>query len=272
MIGEKLSDEVRDLDNVTACHYHKFCVDTLKKAGQEPLIRENEHEFWDYELPEAFSAYTKENPIKFDAVIVDEGQDFRSEWWVTVADLVKPDGYFYVFYDPGQNVWEREMEFPIRGISISLNRNCRNTVEIFNMVKPFAPEEMKIMETSPKGAKVVEYSSPFPRQRRRQLGRILDEVVNNHEIRPDQIVVLGGHSITNTCIGTNHDVGSFKLTEKLEDIPGIVHYHTYMKFKGCEADIVILLDVDRKDERWSSDTALYTTISRAKHLLYIIYC
>ena len=42
-----------------------------------------------------------------------------------------------------------------------------------------------------------------------------------------------------------------------------------MKFKGCEADAVILLDVDDQDERWSS-LAFYTAISRAKHLLYII--
>ena len=38
----------------------------------------------------------------------------------------------------------------------------------------------------------------------------------------------------------------------------------------CEADVVILLDVDRNDERWDS-TALYTAISRARHLLYIIW-
>ena len=272
MIGEKLSDEVRDLETVTARNFHRFCVDTLQNAGYLPPIRENDDEFWDFELPEAFASYTEDNPLKFDAVIVDEGQDFRSEWWVIIADLVKSDGYFYIFYDPGQNVWGREMEFPVRGISISLNRNCRNTGEIFNTLKPFAPEEITIMEHSPAGARVVDFSSPSPRQRRRQLGRILDELVVKHEIKPEQIVVLGGHSMRNTCIGTNPEVGNFRLTEKPEVGEDLIHYHTYMKFKGCEADAVILLDVDRRDERWSTDTALYTTISRAKHLLYIISC
>lgn len=272
MIGEKLLDEVRDLKDVTACNYHRFCVDILESAGRLPPIRENENEYWDIELPEAFAALIMENPLKYDAVIVDEGQDFRSEWWITITDLVKPDGYFYIFYDPGQNLWETEMDFPISGEPFTLNRNCRNTREIFNTLKPLAPDEMTIMEESPVGEKVVEFSSLLPRQRRRQLGRILHDLVNNQGIEPDRIVVLGGHSMGNTCIGTNPEVGSFTLTEKQEGGPGVIHYHTYMKFKGCEADAVILLDVNRQDKRWAADTALYTTISRAKHLLYIIYC
>jgi len=272
MIGEKLLDEVRDLKDVTACNYHRFCVDILESAGRLPPIRENENEYWDIELPEAFAAFIMENPLKYDAVIVDEGQDFRSEWWITITDLVKSDGYFYIFYDPGQNLWETEMDFPISGEPFTLNRNCRNTREIFNALKPHAPDEITIMEESPVGEKVVEFSSPLPRQRRRQLGRILHDLVNNQGIEPGRIVVLGGHSMGNTCIGTNPEVGSFTLTEKLEGGPGVIHYHTYMKFKGCEADAVILLDVNRQDERWAADTALYTTISRAKHLLYIIYC
>ena len=85
-------------------------------------------------------------------------------------------------------------------------------------------------------------------------------------------VILGGHSMEHTCIGDNPIIGSFHLTETMEDGPNIINYHTYMKFKGCEADVVILIDVDKKDERWANPISLYTAISRAKHLLYILYC
>ena len=43
-----------------------------------------------------------------------------------------------------------------------------------------------------------------------------------------------------------------------------------MKINRREADAVILLDVDRGDERWSTGTILFITISRAKYLLRII--
>ena len=48
-----------------------------------------------------------------------------------------------------------------------------------------------------------------------------------------------------------------------------VNVVTYLKFKGCEADAVILLDVDAQDPRWNRE-GLYTAMSRAKHLLFII--
>ena len=42
-----------------------------------------------------------------------------------------------------------------------------------------------------------------------------------------------------------------------------------MKFKGCDADIVILLDLDKSDSRWNH-SGIYTAASRAKNLLYVI--
>ena len=50
---------------------------------------------------------------------------------------------------------------------------------------------------------------------------------------------------------------------------GAVAYYTYMKFKGCEAKIVILLDVDDKDPRWNKN-GMYTAMSRATHQLIIL--
>ena len=43
-----------------------------------------------------------------------------------------------------------------------------------------------------------------------------------------------------------------------------------MKFKGCEADVVIILDVDPSDERWVGEMGLYVAISRAQHMLYVL--
>ena len=48
-----------------------------------------------------------------------------------------------------------------------------------------------------------------------------------------------------------------------------VPYYTYMKFKGCEAKVVILLDVDENDPRWDR-AGLYTAMSRAIHRLIIL--
>ena len=73
-----------------------------------------------------------------------------------------------------------------------------------------------------------------------------------------------------TIVGDNNKVGNFVIEREPESGSNIIRYETYMRFKGCEADVVILLDVDLEDERWNKN-ALYTAISRAKYLLYVLY-
>jgi superfamily I DNA and RNA helicase len=43
-----------------------------------------------------------------------------------------------------------------------------------------------------------------------------------------------------------------------------------VRLKGCEADVVILLDVDLNDKRWKEPLAMYTALSRAKVQVYVL--
>ncbi|HBJ96804.1 MAG TPA: hypothetical protein DDZ11_10465 [Lentisphaeria bacterium] len=86
------------------------------------------------------------------------------------------------------------------------------------------------------------------------------------------IVILGGHSLEHTSIGENHDVGRFHIVERAPEIGAMeVSYFTYMKYKGCESKVVILLDVDENDERWKNRHGIYTAMSRAMHQLIILH-
>lgn len=86
----------------------------------------------------------------------------------------------------------------------------------------------------------------------------------------EKIVIIAGHRMAKTCIGSEAKVGNFTIAEDAA-ITGsnTIHFHTHMKFKGCESDVVILLDVDPADARWA-DSQLYTAASRAKHKLFVI--
>jgi len=79
MIGGHLSNSVSDLKHITARTYHKFCRDCLQEAGMLPEQMEGQ-EYWEKILPEAFASLVQKSPMKYDAVIVDEGQDFRLEY------------------------------------------------------------------------------------------------------------------------------------------------------------------------------------------------
>ena len=85
------------------------------------------------------------------------------------------------------------------------------------------------------------------------------------------IVIVGGHALEHTSLGGETDVGRFHVVNRAARVGAMeVAYYTYMKFKGCEAKVVILLDVDDADARWSDPHGIYTAMSRAMHQLIVI--
>ena len=52
---------------------------------------------------------------KFDAIVVDEGQDFNELWWASLQGMFKdPNNMeaYYVFFDPNQNIFNLEPTIP----------------------------------------------------------------------------------------------------------------------------------------------------------------
>ncbi|MBI4334518.1 MAG: NERD domain-containing protein [Chloroflexi bacterium] len=268
LLGKHLENSLKDAPHVNASTYHDFCIGHLRQAGRLPPSHSGD-DYWQRDIPEAFAEWLQENPLKYDAVIVDEGQDFRTEYWLTIEEMRQPDGHFYIFYDPAQNIFKTEMEFPIREPPFTLTDNCRNTQSIFEELQRHTPLKMRLAAGAPAGAKVVELSSSTPRNSRRHVGAVLHELLHNQGLKPADVAIIGAHSLSHTCLGTDPRIGSYIISEGPSDKPEAVPYYTYMKFKGCEAAAVILLDVDPHDERWAG-AALYTAMSRARHLLYVI--
>ncbi len=100
--------------------------------------------YWSLVVPERLfdAASTLPASKRYDAVIVDEGQDFRDTYWEAVQMLLKDPsaGTLYIFYDDSQRLYSHD-KFPLPEPAGRLNRNLRSTHEI--------------------GEKVVEYySSP----------------------------------------------------------------------------------------------------------------
>lgn len=269
LLGDRLAASVKDVANITASTYHDFCIRHLTRAGRMPVKSEGQS-YWEKDIPEAFADLIAQYPLKYDAVIVDEGQDFRVEYWVTIEEMRQPDGYYYIFFDPDQNLWKTDMDLPIKGEPFILADNCRNTRNIFNRLKTYSRREMRLLAGSPDGEEVHQYIGDTDKNCRRYLKTIIENLIEDQGMRLEQIVILGGHSLAKTCLGKDSRLGNYNVSELPDGRPNLIHYHTYMKFKGCESDAVILLDVDENDERWS-ELALYTAVSRAKHLLYIIW-
>lgn len=104
--------------------------------------------YWEHTLPEMMVSLAGEQPLteRFDAVVVDEAQDFAETWWPAVlAALRAPDtGSLYVFSDEKQRVFARQGRPPVALTLIDLNENMRNTKQIAGTFSSLAPALMKV--------------------------------------------------------------------------------------------------------------------------------
>ena len=200
--------------------------------------------------------------------MVDEGQDFTPEAWEVISLLVAEDSPFYIFYDPDQNIFTKELKLPDFGIPpVQLTKNCRNTKKIFEALKPYQSTASAILETAPDGADVHVLHGDS----RQLLERELERLTMTEQVPLQDIVILGGHSLEHTSIGADPDVGRFHIVNRTAKIGAMeIAYFTYLKYKGCESKVVILLDVDESDARWGNKNGIYTAMSRAVHQLVMI--
>lgn len=268
MLSENLAFETKDYPNITAKTFHNFCGSEIDKAGLETGPTATTADFFQRELPEKFMELIEKYPIKFDAVIVDEGQDFKEDYWISISELIEEDGYFYVFYDPDQNIFKSDLKLPDLGDPFILNKNCRNTKKIFNELKKFASMKIRISDEAPEGTDIILCELKDKSQLRNKLSQILHDLISNQNLNENQITILGTHKLAHTSIGEDCAVGKFKIVENEIADANKIPYYTCMKFKGLEKDVIILLDY--QDERWQNSATRYTAISRAKHLLYIL--
>lgn len=117
------------------------------------LLGENstEEESWTHygepseeELGDAFDSLAALDR-KYDAIIIDEGQDFRDTWWIIIeaAFTNSEYGILYIFHDDNQSLLPRRSNYPVNEAPFTLSKNCRNTGEVFEIVRKFhkqAPE------------------------------------------------------------------------------------------------------------------------------------
>ena len=80
----------------------------------------------------------------FDAIVVDEAQDFGDLWWTSVLACLKDPvgGKLYAFMDKAQRVFSREGEVPIDLPPYPLDENIRNTKRIAQLFSSLSGEAL----------------------------------------------------------------------------------------------------------------------------------
>ncbi|RYF16908.1 MAG: DNA helicase II [Comamonadaceae bacterium] len=137
-------------DRVHARNFHKWCRQQLKAYGQP--IPNQSPDMFDRMVDNVIRAVDrKQIPSgQYQAVLVDEGHDFRPEWFKLVTQMVDPEtNSLLVLYDSAQNIYgkskSRKFSFKSVGIQAAgrttiLKINYRNTRQILQTANLVAAE------------------------------------------------------------------------------------------------------------------------------------
>ncbi|MFC6696407.1 NERD domain-containing protein [Nocardioides daphniae] len=124
-------------------------VGTFHEFGQQwgaPEGDRTDSAFWEETLPALMADLAAEQPSskRYDAVVVDEAQDFADSWWASVLGSLRDEenGGVYVFSDENQRIFGRFGRPPVQLVPLVLDHNLRNTKQIHETFGPLAPSRM----------------------------------------------------------------------------------------------------------------------------------
>ncbi|MCB9531011.1 MAG: NERD domain-containing protein [Myxococcales bacterium] len=257
--------------------FHGLCLRFCTLAGL-PFAGKGGPDFWTYEAPEALmsAADVVANEHGYDAIVVDEAQDFADFWWMALEKLYRDDVEpkpLTVFLDPRQCIYQERPLLPadVAG-PYHLPTNCRNTRRIAGYCAENLGFEAVVHPDAPEGAdpqlsKAADLAAVIEHTRRVVQNWCLEE---RGGLSPAQVAILTPWD--------NHGewperFGNLKLVRDFDawSAGAGVLLATHRRFKGLEADALVLAGVPEPGStRYYSAADHYVASSRAKHLLEVV--
>jgi len=260
-------------DFVDVFHFHGLCAHLCKEAGlpiPQPDPKSTDSYFL-YELPEALIDALGIIDNRYDALIVDEGQDFSPTWWIAVQELLASpeDDVFYIFFDDNQKLYNRDSEFPFSGPLFNLTENCRNTKAIHDAVMIHYNGEYSPTALGPKGREPEIVKATNKSDVLEVLQGVLKHLVHEQNVSPKHITVLSPLNANNSFLEEGLRIGHLILSWR-DNGDNNIRCSTIHSFKGLESPIVVVVESDKAHSN-SRDELLYVAFSRAKsHLVIVI--
>jgi predicted ATPase len=272
-LATDLQARLKPSPNLDVVNFHALCYNLAQRAGVLPVKR-NDDTFFNRQLPEALMDAADALSIRYDAIVVDEGQDFREDWWIPLQTLLRdPDhGILYIFFDDNQRLYVPDSAFPIQQPPYPLTVNCRNTQNIHQTVVQFYKAEASPTARGPLGRPVDVVSYDNPPRLRSTLQAVLHRLTVEERIPTDEIVVLTPRSLSKNRLIDVSTSGEPQVTDTWPPSPGQVYCTTIYDFKGLERAVVILADIHHWPPEWDEMIKLlYVGCSRARnHLIALM--
>ena len=201
--------------------------------------------------------------FEFDTLIIDEAQDFSEKYWEFFVTLVESNSAKWILcYDSNQNISHKEWSTPeyLDTAPFVLNTVIRSTKEIADKYTKLFDDSIEHFGERGVEPSLILLEKNNWKNVEIEVVKILESLNEESSDLLRKVTLLLPHS---------KDIQNLKLDDFKE-----INISSVSKFKGLEADIVILvfpsLESVEKSYIQSSKAMLYIGLSRAKTNLYFI--
>ena len=308
-IKRLLSDKKVPLgeNGVEVLHFFELCSKIL---GQDIAYEKEESDYYDLIVSETLSKIPASG-LKYDAILVDEGQDFSDDMYkVVISILNEKTNNLTIALDEGQNIYHRKQSWKDLGIQAKgrlhrISYVYRNTKELHEFASRFIGNNGGLPEAS--GSQqygifpdLYEYHGPKPQIKQfKSIGEIIDivsdtikKLVDKGECSWSDIAIL----YTMRSPEDNQDAHIPRVVGKALEKKGILHnwvsedyrskrsydvttetvtVSTIQSAKGFDYSRVFLIGLDLFDPAKWPETEVkglaYVGITRARYELFIPY-
>lgn len=247
--------------------FHSLGIQWGAPVGPDENERTKEtSQFFEHDLPAQMLQLATGLPEgqRFDAIVIDEAQDFADSWWDPIlAALRDPeDSGLYVLIDEGQRVFDRQGTPPVPLVPLILDQNIRNTRQIATAFQPLVDHPMRFLGGDGPEVSFVACT----------LEEALDvaddqiEALLEEGWRPEDVALLTTGSrhpeqVSRQAGGNQAYWDSFWDAEQ-------VFYGHVLGFKGLERRAIVLVVNDRYALERAAER-LYVGLSRARDQLVV---
>ena len=265
--------------------FHGFGRRLAHRAGlgrfepRQPDVKNSRITFYVEEAPMMLLEALEQLPDeRYDAIVVDEAQDFLPDWWPCLDSALRygREGTLYAFYDPNQRIYGGGPPEALEVIEHKLVHNCRNTRRIASYAAGLVGTESRVKAGAPEGRPVEQITCNSDAEVVQKVVDRLERLVLTEGVASDAIAIVSTRTLKNSPFSGDHRAGRFELVN-LDDRDGrsgasatrrAVVFETLHRFKGLERDVVILLDLPAGDHVTANHR--YVAASRARNLLIVI--
>jgi hypothetical protein len=281
-------------------HFHKWCRQQLVTFGQ--AIPAQGPDMFDQMVDNVIRGVDRHQiPAgQYQAILIDEGHDFRPEWLKLVTQMVDPTtNCLLVLYDDAQSIYERRhtRQFSFKSVGIQaqgrttvLKINYRNTRQILQTASMIAADLLKPEDKDDDGIPLLQPIScgrdghapvvirlPTLHDETTRIAELLAEAHQEGRAWGEMAIICRNHSVMEACAAAlrrgrlPHQVrkGSGSFDPRADTIK-ILTMHAS---KGLEFAVVVLPGVGRMPEAGHNEAdearLFYVAATRATQALYI---